>query len=194
MSEITPRERDVLDRLVAGLSNKDVADGMGIAEQTVKAHVARLFLKFHVTTRAGLAVAAVKAGVRAPAPQVAGITRFIEEEEEKAVDARAMILARLIGNSPAILADDEGRIVLANPAFHRAFARAVYQDERGLKLPKEATPIVRAARGERRTMRFRIGAGTKKSAWWEAVGQPIKLDGDGQGVLVTFLRLRAKRA
>ena len=55
---ITDRERDVLERLCRGESNKTIATAMGMSEQGAKAHVSKLFLKFGVSNRAGLATAA----------------------------------------------------------------------------------------------------------------------------------------
>lgn len=43
---ITPRERDVLELLVAGLSPKDVAEKLGISDKTVYVHRINLLEKF----------------------------------------------------------------------------------------------------------------------------------------------------
>jgi DNA-binding NarL/FixJ family response regulator len=61
--ELTRREHDVLERLVAGDSNREIANTLGIREQTVKDHVSVLLRKFHVRRRVALAVAAVRAGL-----------------------------------------------------------------------------------------------------------------------------------
>jgi FixJ family two-component response regulator len=42
---LTPRERDVFDRVVAGKANKVIADEIGIAERTVKLYRAQLMAK-----------------------------------------------------------------------------------------------------------------------------------------------------
>lgn len=55
---VTPREEEVLVELRRGEANKSIARSLGISEQAVKAHVSRLFLKFGVGNRAGLATAA----------------------------------------------------------------------------------------------------------------------------------------
>ena len=49
---LTPREMDVLARLAEGLSNKAIADALGISDQTVKFHVASIYGKLSATTRA----------------------------------------------------------------------------------------------------------------------------------------------
>jgi DNA-binding NarL/FixJ family response regulator len=55
----TTREKEVLRMLVAGCSNKDIAVPLGIAERTVKAHVAKLLRKVGVTNRVLLSMHAI---------------------------------------------------------------------------------------------------------------------------------------
>jgi DNA-binding NarL/FixJ family response regulator len=55
----TSREKEVLGMLVAGCSNKDIAAPLGIAERTVKAHVAKLLRKVGVPNRVMLSVHAI---------------------------------------------------------------------------------------------------------------------------------------
>jgi LuxR family transcriptional regulator, maltose regulon positive regulatory protein len=50
-SELTPREREVLDLLAQGLSNADVARILFIAEKTTKVHVSHIFEKLGVQSR-----------------------------------------------------------------------------------------------------------------------------------------------
>lgn len=56
--KLTQREKEVLARLCKGAPTKGIAHDMDISEQAVKAHITRLFDKFEVTNRAGLATAA----------------------------------------------------------------------------------------------------------------------------------------
>jgi DNA-binding NarL/FixJ family response regulator len=56
----TSREKEVLQMLVAGCSNKEIAAPLGIEERTVKAHVAKLFRKVGVPNRVMLSVHAIK--------------------------------------------------------------------------------------------------------------------------------------
>lgn len=56
---ISGREREVLRLLVAGCSNKEIAEELGIIERTVKAHVAQLLRKIGVPNRIALSVHAV---------------------------------------------------------------------------------------------------------------------------------------
>lgn len=48
---ISPREREVLELLAAGLSNKEIADKLHVSPHTVKTHVARLFEKLEARRR-----------------------------------------------------------------------------------------------------------------------------------------------
>lgn len=57
---LTPREREVLQRLASGLGNKQIADQLGISEHTVKFHVASILGKLGAATR----TEAVSLGIR----------------------------------------------------------------------------------------------------------------------------------
>jgi DNA-binding NarL/FixJ family response regulator len=57
---LTARERDVLEHIAAGLSNKQIASVLDISEHTVKFHVSAVLGKLGVTSRA----AAIRHGVR----------------------------------------------------------------------------------------------------------------------------------
>jgi DNA-binding CsgD family transcriptional regulator/transcriptional regulator with XRE-family HTH domain len=48
---LTPRERQVVDGLLEGLSNRLISRQLGISEQTVKNHLRSIFLKFGVRDR-----------------------------------------------------------------------------------------------------------------------------------------------
>jgi DNA-binding NarL/FixJ family response regulator len=55
----TVREKEVLELLVAGRSNKEIGSPLGIGERTVKAHVAKLMRKVGVQNRIALSVHAL---------------------------------------------------------------------------------------------------------------------------------------
>jgi DNA-binding NarL/FixJ family response regulator len=55
----TDREKEVLELLVAGRSNKEIGSPLGIGERTVKAHVAKLLRKVGVQNRIVLSVHAL---------------------------------------------------------------------------------------------------------------------------------------
>jgi FixJ family two-component response regulator len=54
LSTLTPREREVLDYVVAGKLNKQIAGDIGTVEQTVKVHRARVMQKMRVRSVAEL--------------------------------------------------------------------------------------------------------------------------------------------
>lgn len=51
IEQLTPREREVLDMLVARRSNNDIAHALVISVRTVKTHVANILAKLHLTSR-----------------------------------------------------------------------------------------------------------------------------------------------
>ena len=60
---ITPRELDILDAMVAGLSNKEIAEQLFVSENTVKTHAARLFSKLAAKRRTQAVQLAREAGL-----------------------------------------------------------------------------------------------------------------------------------
>jgi len=63
---LTEREKEVLEMLVAGRSNKEIGFALGIEERTVKAHVAKLMRKVGVQNRIALSVHAVTHSLVSP--------------------------------------------------------------------------------------------------------------------------------
>ena len=59
---LSPREREVLALLSEGLSNADIAEGLGISEKTVRNHLSHLFDKLGVWSRAQAIVFARERG------------------------------------------------------------------------------------------------------------------------------------
>jgi len=57
---LTPRERDVLALVAAGLLNKQIAAELGLSEKTVKAHRAQVMQKMQVSSVAQLVLLAEK--------------------------------------------------------------------------------------------------------------------------------------
>ena len=55
LSRLTPREREVMDRILAGKFNKVIADELNIAMRTVEVHRARIFEKMGVRSAVELA-------------------------------------------------------------------------------------------------------------------------------------------
>jgi two-component system, NarL family, response regulator LiaR len=60
---LTARERQVLERIVAGRSNKVIAQELEISEKTVKAHVGHLLAKLECADRTQAALLAVRQGL-----------------------------------------------------------------------------------------------------------------------------------
>jgi NarL family two-component system response regulator LiaR len=60
---LTEREREVLQYLVAGLTNAEIAERMYISRSTVKFHVSSLLAKLNVATRAEAITVALKSGL-----------------------------------------------------------------------------------------------------------------------------------
>ena len=54
IASLTPREREVLDHIVTGQLNKQIAADLGIVEKTIKVHRARVMEKMRVTSVAEL--------------------------------------------------------------------------------------------------------------------------------------------
>jgi two-component system, NarL family, response regulator LiaR len=65
---LTRREREVLELIAAGRSNKRIALELRISEKTVKTHVGHLLAKLGVADRTQAALLAVKDGLVAPRP------------------------------------------------------------------------------------------------------------------------------
>jgi len=62
---LTARQLDVLALLVAGKSNKQICRDLGLAEGTVKSHLAAIFKALDVSTRVQAVIAAGKLGIKA---------------------------------------------------------------------------------------------------------------------------------
>ncbi len=67
LATLTPRERQVLELVVAGLLNKQIAGELGAAEKTIKVHRGRVMKKMQADSVAGLVRMTQKARVDAGA-------------------------------------------------------------------------------------------------------------------------------
>jgi len=63
LAALTPRERQVLEHIVSGELNKQIAGHLGITQRTVKAHRARLMEKMKVDSVAKLVCLANRCGI-----------------------------------------------------------------------------------------------------------------------------------
>ena len=65
-ADLTRRELEVLERIAQGVSNREIAETLFIAEKTVKCHVSNILGKLHLADRTQAAVMAWREGVARP--------------------------------------------------------------------------------------------------------------------------------
>jgi DNA-binding CsgD family transcriptional regulator len=74
MTQLTPRQNQVVQLLLEGNSTKEIAQSLNISFHTAKFHIARLLEKFEVDNRSQVVVAALRTGVLSLQPLSTVIT------------------------------------------------------------------------------------------------------------------------
>jgi len=126
---VTPRQREVLDGLVRGLTNKEIAAELGVGPDAVKRTISRLLIKLNVQSRTALVEVALRTSAarlgRARGPNAlslldaAPIPALVTRGEKHLVEyanpaARSVLDIADIGLSLTdVLSSDESRDVAA---------------------------------------------------------------------------------
>jgi DNA-binding NarL/FixJ family response regulator len=72
VAELTPREREVLNLLIRGLSNPEICNELVISDATAKTHVARILQKLGLRDRVQTVIYAYESGLVRPADRASG--------------------------------------------------------------------------------------------------------------------------
>ncbi len=68
-AELTVREKEVLELVARGKSNKEIAAALAIAENTVKNHLKNILEKLHLENRVQAATFAIREGLAQKPPE-----------------------------------------------------------------------------------------------------------------------------
>jgi DNA-binding NarL/FixJ family response regulator len=65
LTELSPREREVAEEVAAGKTNRDIAATLFLSEKTIESHLARIYPKLDVHSRAALTAIVARQGTAA---------------------------------------------------------------------------------------------------------------------------------